>query len=121
MLTINILTIIIRSTFSQAQRLKGSSPDASKMKRDVTKDAVHSSLGAVSIRILETSPVESTATTLNGHNDNSVTRRNRAPVRRQRRRPRRPVIFLRRCPNAETLSRHESPDCGAKRGITHAQ
>ncbi|GBP62623.1 hypothetical protein EVAR_46462_1 [Eumeta japonica] len=26
-------------------------------------------------------------------------------------------IFLRRCPNAETLSRHESPDCGAKRGI----
>ncbi|GBP18320.1 hypothetical protein EVAR_9167_1 [Eumeta japonica] len=31
------------------------------------------------------------------------------------------VFFLRRCPNAETLSRHESPDCGAKRGITHAQ
>ncbi|GBP28395.1 hypothetical protein EVAR_102968_1 [Eumeta japonica] len=30
-------------------------------------------------------------------------------------------IFLRRCPNAETLSRHEAPDCGAKRGITHAQ
>ncbi|GBP98186.1 hypothetical protein EVAR_69861_1 [Eumeta japonica] len=30
-------------------------------------------------------------------------------------------IFLRRCPNAETLSRHDSPDCGAKRGITHAQ
>ncbi|GBP76965.1 Probable RNA-directed DNA polymerase from transposon X-element [Eumeta japonica] len=29
--------------------------------------------------------------------------------------------FLRRCPNAETLSRHESPDCEAKRGITHAQ
>ncbi|GBP35432.1 hypothetical protein EVAR_94883_1 [Eumeta japonica] len=26
------------------------------------------------------------------------------------------VFFLRRCPNAETLSRHESPDCGAKRG-----
>ncbi|GBP42785.1 hypothetical protein EVAR_83302_1 [Eumeta japonica] len=30
-------------------------------------------------------------------------------------------FFLRRCPNAETLSRHESPDCGAKRGITQAQ
>ncbi|GBP72356.1 hypothetical protein EVAR_55124_1 [Eumeta japonica] len=26
------------------------------------------------------------------------------------------IFFLRRCPNAETLSRHESPDCGAKRG-----
>ncbi|GBP58996.1 hypothetical protein EVAR_14997_1 [Eumeta japonica] len=25
------------------------------------------------------------------------------------------VFFLRRCPNAETLSRNESPDCGAKR------
>ncbi|GBP18666.1 hypothetical protein EVAR_14436_1 [Eumeta japonica] len=32
-----------------------------------------------------------------------------------------PLFFLRRCPNAETLSRHESPDCEAKRGITHAQ
>ncbi|GBP91641.1 hypothetical protein EVAR_68275_1 [Eumeta japonica] len=31
------------------------------------------------------------------------------------------VFFLRRYPNAETLSRHEPPDCGAKRGITHAQ
>ncbi|GBP28886.1 Protein unc-79 homolog [Eumeta japonica] len=31
------------------------------------------------------------------------------------------IFFLKRCPNAETLSRHESPDCGAKRGITHAQ
>ncbi|GBP89065.1 hypothetical protein EVAR_64701_1 [Eumeta japonica] len=31
-----------------------------------------------------------------------------------------PIFFLRRCPNAETLSRHESPDCGAKRGFTHA-
>ncbi|GBP74561.1 hypothetical protein EVAR_59496_1 [Eumeta japonica] len=31
------------------------------------------------------------------------------------------VFFLKRCPNAETLSRHESPDCGAKRGITHTQ
>ncbi|GBP45192.1 hypothetical protein EVAR_25897_1 [Eumeta japonica] len=30
-------------------------------------------------------------------------------------------IFLRRCLNAETQSRHESPDCGAKRGITHVQ
>ncbi|GBP76285.1 hypothetical protein EVAR_54972_1 [Eumeta japonica] len=35
--------------------------------------------------------------------------------------PRRIVFFLRRCPNAETLSKHESPDCGAKREITHAQ
>ncbi|GBP80322.1 hypothetical protein EVAR_47824_1 [Eumeta japonica] len=26
------------------------------------------------------------------------------------------IFFLRRCSNAETLSRHESPDCGAKRG-----
>ncbi|GBP46878.1 hypothetical protein EVAR_78581_1 [Eumeta japonica] len=26
-----------------------------------------------------------------------------------------------RCPNAETLSRHESPDCRAKRETTHAQ
>ncbi|GBP53561.1 hypothetical protein EVAR_41969_1 [Eumeta japonica] len=30
-------------------------------------------------------------------------------------------IFLRTCPNAGTLSRHESPDCWAKRGITQAQ
>ncbi|GBP33908.1 hypothetical protein EVAR_23254_1 [Eumeta japonica] len=30
-------------------------------------------------------------------------------------------FFLRRCPNAETLSRHESPDYRAKRGITHVQ
>ncbi|GBP85173.1 hypothetical protein EVAR_61018_1 [Eumeta japonica] len=30
------------------------------------------------------------------------------------------TIFLRRCPNDETLSRHESLDYGAKRGITHA-
>ncbi|GBP78885.1 hypothetical protein EVAR_61534_1 [Eumeta japonica] len=31
------------------------------------------------------------------------------------------VNTKRRCPNAETLSRHESSDCGAKSGITHAQ
>ncbi|GBP44119.1 hypothetical protein EVAR_81440_1 [Eumeta japonica] len=30
-------------------------------------------------------------------------------------------IFLRRCPNAETLSRHESPDCGTKRGGLHVR
>ncbi|GBP87861.1 hypothetical protein EVAR_61614_1 [Eumeta japonica] len=27
------------------------------------------------------------------------------------------IIFLRRCPKAETLSRHESPDCGRRRGL----
>ncbi|GBP52130.1 hypothetical protein EVAR_21261_1 [Eumeta japonica] len=31
------------------------------------------------------------------------------------------ALFFLRCPNAETLSRHEPPDCGAKRGIMHAQ
>ncbi|GBP47128.1 hypothetical protein EVAR_36951_1 [Eumeta japonica] len=27
------------------------------------------------------------------------------------------VFFLRWCPNAETLSRHESPDCGGRGGL----
>ncbi|GBP64074.1 hypothetical protein EVAR_44158_1 [Eumeta japonica] len=38
-------------------------------------------------------------------------------VRRSKRTRASAVYFLRRCPNAETLSRHESPDFGAKGGL----